>query len=169
MRNVRNVKVFKRNMIILALSSVAITAILHKKQEIVPYHVVTQESESFGDYSNGSVYIGDLEYLESLEGLDKENDVLVVDERGKEDSNMKIINSYVVDDEEQMKGVITLLCEYENMYPSNWERSEYTMYREWVIHNLCHSFNYEINRTTDVDFNNEDESLYKSLIFKILD
>ena len=165
----RNVRVFKKNMIILALSSVAITAILHKKQEIVPYYVVTLENNSFGDYSNGSVYIGDLEYLNSLEELDFENDVLVVDERDTDDPNMKIINSYVVDDEEQMKGVITLLCEYENMYPSNWERSEYTMYREWVVHNLCHSFNYEINRTTDVDFNNEDESLYKSLVFKIVD
>lgn len=165
----RDVRIFKKNMIILALSSIALTAILNKKQDSVPYYVVTEEENAFGEYSNGSVYIGDELYLASLRGLDSENDVLVVDQRDTSDPNMRIINSCVVDDDEQMKGVIALLCEYERMYPSDWERSEYTLYREWVVHNICHSFHYETDRTTDVDFNNEDEELYKKLIFKIFD
>ena len=167
--DMRNVRVFKKNMIILVLSSVSLITIFHKKQDIIPYYLITEEGCAFGNYSNGSVYIGDIQYVESLENLDSDNDVLVVDLREAEDPNMKIINSYVVDDQKQMKEVIAILCEYEKMYPSNWDRSKYTMYREWIVHNICHSFNYETNRTTDVDFNNADESLYKKLIFKVLD
>ena len=165
----RNMRVFKRNILIFALSSITLTALLHRREEKDPYYVVTLEEEAFGDYSNGSVYIGDKEYLESLEGLDRNNDVLVLDERDSEDPCMKIINSYVVDDEEQMKGIIALLCEYEELYPSDWERTEDSLYREWLVHNICHNFHYQLNRTTDVDLNNADESLYKKLVFRILD
>ena len=31
---------------------------------------------------------------------------------------------------------------------------------EWFVHNLFYYFNYQINRTMDVDFNNNDEGIY---------
>lgn len=165
----RNMRIFKRNILVFALSSITLTTLLHRKDERELYYVITSDKSAFGDYSNGSVYIGDADFLRSLEGLDKEDDVLVLDQRDNVDPCMKILNSYVVDDEIQMKEIISLLCEYERMYPSAWERSEYTLYREWLVHNICHNFHYEMNRTGDVDFNNRDETLYKKLIFSILD
>lgn len=164
----KKIKIFKKNILIIVLSSIALTS-SYQKEEVVPYYVVTLNEDAFGDYSNGSVYIGNEKYLESLKELDEDNDVLVLDGRDSDDPYMRILNSYVVDDEKQMKEIIALLCEYEKMYPSSWERMEDTLYREWVVHNICHFIHYETNRTTDVDFNNADESLYKKLVFKVLD
>ena len=164
----KKIKIFKKNILIFVLSSIALTS-SYRKEEIVPYYVVTLNEDAFGDYSNGSVYIGNEKYLESLKELDEDNDVLVLDGRDSDDPYMRILNSYVVDDEKQMKEIIALLCEYEKMYPSSWERMEDTLYREWVVHNICYFIHYETNRTTDVDFNNADESLYKKLVFKVLD
>lgn len=164
----KKIKIFKKNILIFVLSSIALTS-SYQKEEIMPYYVVTLNEDAFGDYSNGSVYIGNEKYLESLKGLDEDNDVLVLDGRDSDDPYMRILNSYVVDDEKQMKEIIALLCEYEKMYPSSWERMEDTLYREWVVHNICYFIHYETNRTTDVDFNNADESLYKKLVFKVLD
>lgn len=164
----KKIKIFKKNILIFVLSSIALTS-SYQKEEVVPYYVVTLNKDAFGDYSNGSVYIGNEKYLESLKGLDEDNDVLVLDGRDSDDPYMRILNSYVVDDEKQMKEIIALLCEYEKMYPSSWERMEDTLYREWVVHNICYFIHYETNRTTDVDFNNADESLYKKLVFKVLD
>lgn len=164
----KKIKIFKKNILIFVLSSIALTS-SYQKEEVVPYYVVTLNEDAFGDYSNGSVYIGNEKYLESLKGLDEDNDVLVLDGRDSDDPYMRILNSYVVDDEKQMKEIIALLCEYEKMYPSSWERMEDTLYREWVVHNICYFIHYETNRTTDVDFNNADESLYKKLVFKVLD
>lgn len=164
----KKIKIFKKNILIFVLSSIALTS-SYQKEEVVPYYVVTLNEDAFGDYSNGSVYIGNEKYLESLKELDEDNDVLVLDGRDSDDPYMRILNSYVVDDEKQMKEIIALLCEYEKMYPSSWERMEDTLYREWVVHNICYFIHYETNRTTDVDFNNADESLYKKLVFKVLD
>lgn len=164
----KKIKIFKKNILIFVLSSIALTS-SYRKEEVVPYYVVTLNEDAFGDYSNGSVYIGNEKYLESLKELDEDNDVLVLDGRDSDDPYMRILNSYVVDDEKQMKEIIALLCEYEKMYPSSWERMEDTLYREWVVHNICYFIHYETNRTTDVDFNNADESLYKKLVFKVLD
>lgn len=164
----KKIKIFKKNILIFVLSSIALTS-SYQKEEIMPYYVVTLNEDAFGDYSNGSVYIGNEKYLESLKELDEDNDVLVLDGRDSDDPYMRILNSYVVDDEKQMKEIIALLCEYEKMYPSSWERMEDTLYREWVVHNICYFIHYETNRTTDVDFNNADESLYKKLVFKVLD
>lgn len=164
----KKIKIFKKNILIFVLSSIALTS-SYRKEEVVSYYVVTLNEDAFGDYSNGSVYIGNEKYLESLKGLDEDNDVLVLDGRDSDDPYMRILNSYVVDDEKQMKEIIALLCEYEKMYPSSWERMEDTLYREWVVHNICYFIHYETNRTTDVDFNNADESLYKKLVFKVLD
>lgn len=163
------IRLFKKNIMVFLIYSITLTSSACRKEEVEPYYVVTLDEEAFGNYSNGSVYIGDSEYLQSLEGLDESDDVLVLDERDSKDPCMKILNSYVVDDEEQMRGIIALLCEYERMYPSAWERTEDTLYREWLVHNICHNIHYEMNRTTDVDFNNADESLYKKLVFKVLD
>lgn len=165
----KNVKVYKSNFVLLALTcAVASYAFTKKHDDYTPSYTVTLEEEAFGTYRNGSVYIGKKEYLESLEGLDKDNDVLVVDLRDSSDPDMKIINSYVVDNKDEMRDVIALLCLYEEMYPSSWDRTEDAMYIEWKVHNLLHSINYETDRTMDVDLNNADETLYSNLIFKIL-
>ena len=55
------------------------------------------------------------------------------------------------------------------MYPSKWNRSLKSMRLEWFVHNLLHDFNYKLDHTTDVDFNNEDEQKFdKEVIRKLL-
>jgi len=37
---------------------------------------------------------------------------------------------------------------------------------EWEVHNVLYNVHYQINRTKDVDFNNADEEVYRTLKLK---
>ena len=39
---------------------------------------------------------------------------------------------------------------------------------EWFVHNFLHFFQYQIDRTVDVDLNNDDEEKYQNDLIKIL-
>ena len=39
---------------------------------------------------------------------------------------------------------------------------------EWEVHNYLYSIGYRIDRTTDVDFNNQDEKVYDNVVLKSL-
>jgi len=41
------------------------------------------------------------------------------------------------------------------------------MDNEWYAHNFLSAFNYQTNRTNDVDFNNKDEEKFKIKILSI--
>jgi len=124
------------------------------KEKVIPYST----------YSKGNVYIGNDEYLRSLSNLDQ-NDILILDKRESTDPDIKIYDSYLINDMSLIDEIIDILIRYENEFPSNWDRSKDTMKLEWFIHNLAYYLNYNRDRTKDVDLNNYDEEYYKNKDF----
>ncbi len=117
------------------------------------------------EYSNGTVYIGNEEYLDGLKNISS-NDILVLDSRGDSDPDMKVLASYLINDYDIQKEVLEILLEYEKNNPSLWKRSLESMQMEWYIHNLMAKFSYKLERTMDVDFNNDDEEKYIDIFEK---
>ena len=115
-------------------------------------------SLAFAKYSKGLVYIGSKTFLATI--IPQKNDVLVLDSRDEKDPDMKIFSSYKIVDPMIKDEILKILLQYEKKYPSKWNRTIESMRLEWYIHNIMHFFNYEIDRTTDVDFNNDDENTY---------
>ena len=114
-----------------------------------------------GEYSNGIIYIGSSDYIEEITESVGPYDVLIVDERDfKKNPNIKIINSYKITDKEQMLEIIRFLNQYEIDHPTEWERSELSMYREWLIHNFFYYLDVKHSSTRDVDFDNKEEYYY---------
>ncbi len=117
------------------------------------YHYLS--SEPFAYYNDKKIYIG--HYADRTD----ESNIYIIDERGLRDSDLKICDSYKIVSIKEMKGIIDILCEYENNYPSNWNRSKESMLLEWVAHNLCYYLDIEAHRSGDVDLNNADELNYR--------
>ena len=128
------------------------------------YEILNDANGAYATYGNGNVYIGDEEYIDSLEK--NNNDVYIIDER-EELQNMKVLNSYRITDSNYRRDIINIMEDYENRYPSEWDRSEETMITEWAVHNTLYGFNYQTDRTQDVDFENTEEEQYKNLALKI--
>ena len=60
----------------------------------------------------GNIYIGNQEYLDSLENINN-NDVLILDMRDDEhDPDVKIFDSYKINDKVNMKRILNYLIEY---------------------------------------------------------
>lgn len=120
--------------------------------------------EPYTNYSKGYIYI--LDNVDQIDNINqKENDVYIIDQRNNKDPNIKIVNSYLINDKETMNEIIDILLEYEYIYPSNWNRNKNSLLNEWLVHNNLFYINYEVVRTKDVDFNNKDERRYN--LFKI--
>ncbi len=134
-------------------------------QDNPTYEIIEECDEAFARYSKGKIYIGNKEYLNSLKCIN-ENDILVEDLRDSKDPDFKIHNSYLVTDRNIRNEILTILLEYEQRYPSNWDRTIESMRLEWLAHNLSYIFNYELHRTADVDLNNEDEKLYDNTMLQ---
>jgi hypothetical protein len=111
-------------------------------------------SDPFAYYKDKEIYIG---YRYNVN--DKDN-IYIVDGRYLRDSNMKVVNSYRINDTKDMENIIKVICEYEDMYPTRWDRTPESMKYEWIIHNFCYLFDIEPHRSGDVDFNNADENKY---------
>ena len=112
------------------------------------------------EYSDGVIYIGDQEYLDTIKDLDP-YDVLVLDQRQNKDPNLKIYDSYKIRNPEIREEIVDGLLLYEEEFDTNWERSKVSATREWTVHNYCYDNGYEIERTKDVDLNNGDEITYR--------
>jgi len=126
-----------------------------KQEEVI-------DDDCYARYSKGKVYIGSKKYLKSIINQVTINDILVIDQRNNdEDPNMKIISSYRITDSNIRNEIIKILLRYEKEYPSKWKRSFVTMKREWFVHNFLYYARYQRHRTKDVDFNNDDESIYR--------
>lgn len=118
------------------------------------------------EYSKGKIYIGDDAYLSSLENVE-ENDILVLDERKEYDPNMKIYDSYKINNIDDLEEILNVLLNYEKNNPSDWNRTLKSMRNEWLYHNVLYFINYQRDRTKDVDLNNVDEKTYvKAIISK---
>ena len=111
------------------------------------------------EYSKGTIYIGNKEYLDSINDL-KQYDVLVLDNRDLKDPDMRIYDSYKITNASIREEIIEGLLLYEEVYPSNWERTKDSSMREWTAHNLMYQLGYKVHRTMDVDLNNADELTY---------
>ena len=82
---------------------------------------------------------------------------------------MKIITSYTITDKNIRNEILEVLCRYEELHPSPWDRSIESMRLEWLAHNISYLFHNQRHRTADVDLDNNDEKYYKKSIFnKIL-
>lgn len=131
--------------------------------------LTTNDRESDFSYSNGDIYIGDLNFINQKQENASVSDVFVVDERLTDDPNMIILDSYRIKTLKEQKEILKCLLEYEALYPTDWDRSLYSMELEWTIHNILYDLDYEKERTKSVDLNNDDEFVYRVLsLFQIV-
>lgn len=108
----------------------------------------------------GNIYIGNEEYLNNLKNVG-ENDILILDQRYLKNPNVRIYDSYKIDDFYIIDYVLNYLLEYEKNNPSNWDRTIKSMRNEWYLHNLAYKFNYDKKRTKHLDLDNNDEEKYR--------
>lgn len=128
------------------------------------YKILNEEDGAFASYSGGLVYIGDEDYLDSISV--SSGDILVLDERDLEDPNMAIYNSCEIRDRDTRNDILEILCCYEEMYPSRWDRSIESMRFEWFCHNMSYYFNYKVEHSSEVDLNNADEENYDNKVLR---
>ncbi len=112
--------------------------------------------EGFGEYSKGRVFVGDQAYLDSLEV--ENGDVLVLDERDGANPNMKVYNSASITDDKDIEIIIRYLLKYEEMDPSDWDRTFRSMRKEWIWHNISYALRLRRDLSRDVDLDNADEN-----------
>ncbi len=143
--------------IFLISSVIFLTTMNSKEVNREGYKIVNENS--YATYTGGRIYIGNKRYINGLKDINS-NDVLVVDERYKKDSNMKVLDSYRINNGLNRREILKVLKKYEEDYPSNWNRTIESMLLEWEVHNIFYKLGYRLNRTTDVDFNNKDERVY---------
>ena len=148
----------KRKIIALAFLITSLACSCNRAENNASNTEITEEDSS-KKFTLGNVYIGDKDYLDSIEGKE-DNDILVLDQRDAEDPNIKIIDSFRVNDPDAMDEVLYRIMKYEEENPSGWDRTFDSMKYEWHIHNLAYNLNYEVARSRDVDLNNNDERMY---------
>ena len=146
--------------LVIGASCLFVSFSTNKEYEYHPDYEILTDSDAYAKYPDGNVYIGDLDYINSIEC--NPNDILVLDERS-EKSNIKVIDSYKIKDRDYRNDIINIILEYENEYPSNWDRSAETMRDEWFVHNMLYGLGIRRSSTTDVDFENNEEKVYKML------
>ena len=101
------------------------------------YTILNEENGPFAEYSNGYIYIGDANYINSLENTNS-CDILVIDERDNTDPNMVICSSCDINNKDIRNDILEVLLEYETLYPSDWDRSIESMRFEWFCHNMAY-------------------------------
>jgi hypothetical protein len=116
-------------------------------------------------YTDGNIYIGDEDYLDSITELGP-YDFKVLDDRSSNDPDLKVYDSYKTINPVSIAEVVDALLSYEDQYPSDWNRSKHSLFNEWISHNIMFYFGYKTHRTTDVDLNNGDEEVYKIKLLK---
>ena len=158
----------KKLIIITLLVTIGIVYVPDHKYPNTTIQEIDYDSEYIRcfNYSLGHVYIGNYAAINALVGDVEENDVLIIDYRQVEDSDMQILKSYRINDIDIMNEIIEIICYYEKTDPSAWHRTVNSMRNEWKMHNYGYMLNYDISRTRDVDFNNADEEKYASQILR---
>ena len=72
---------------------------------------------------------------------------------------MVVFNSSLIWDKDNIDDVLNILLTYEEMYPSNWNRSIESLRNEWICHNIAYKLGYDRDDTLSADLDNE-ESIY---------
>lgn len=156
----------KRKKLICTTALLATLLVYPYKKEYNPkYKILNDPNGPFASYSLGYIYIGSRSYLLDLPNVGP-NDVLIEDQRYFEDPNMSIYQSYNIVDKDIRNEILEVICIYEQIYPSKWDRTIDSMRLEWFCHNLSYNLNYKTEKSCDVDLNNDDESKYSSKVLQ---
>ena len=159
----KNKKQWRRRMLIIGTTLALLTYGGIDHVYVPQYEIMEESCTEFACYSQGRIFIGNAYFLRHLTDI-KEGDVLVLDQRNSSDPNMKIISSCEITDKDVRNEILEVLCRYEEMYPSKWDRTIESMRLEWLMHNLSYFFEHETKRTKDVDLNNGDQEYYDNYI-----
>ncbi len=162
----------RRNLIIAGLTGIVLASYYNYDYPYNPYYEVLEDEEEFGRYSNGKVYIGDIDYIHNIKDNVDKNDILIVigyqNDENELDPNARIISSHRITDRNQRNEILNLLLIYNKLYPSKWNRTLESMRVEWTVHNILYNIGYEKSRTVDVDLDNSEEELYNNKLLKRL-
>ena len=120
-------------------------------------------NQEFATYDDNLIYIIPITHANEIPN-NNENNIYVIDYRNSNNPVIAINNSYQIISIKEIKAIIEVLQEYENKYPSNWDRTTKSMFNEWLIHNICYYLNIERNRTKEVDFDNDEEIIYSNYL-----
>ncbi len=160
-----NKKKWRRRMLIAGMTLSLLAYGGYEHVYVPQYEIMDETHQEFACYSQGRIFIGNRRFLIGLKDL-KEGDILVLDQRNNSDPNMKIISSYQITDKNVRNEILEVLCRYEEMYPSDWDRTIESMRLEWFWHNMSYDFNHQTNRTKDVDLDNNDQDIYDNDILR---
>ena len=134
------------------------------------YH--NEDETPYSKYTNGDVYIGNHDYIDSIKDEIEPNDVLIeygFDDHDVCDPNVKIRSSYKIRDKYTRNDILNILLSYDQCHDNEWNRSIESMRLEWAFHNLLYDIGYQRERTKDVDLDNSEEELYdKPIVNKLL-
>lgn len=151
----------------LGIFLVLVTSYLKDHKYKPDYRIINSDEDNFcAEYPDGCIYIGDDDYLDSIST--NEGDVLVEDLRIGNDPDMCIHDSYKIKDKDDRNDILEVICLYEEMYPTEWDRSIESMRLEWFMHNLGHEFDYKKDHSDDVDLDNDDEEKYDNKVLRKL-
>ena len=159
-----NLKKGLKYVLVIGASCVLLTPIHIEREYNNPkYEIIDEKDGAYAIIPTGKVYIGDEDFLNNVKH--NQNDILVLDER-EENENIKILDSYKIDDKDMRNIILCVIEEYEQQYPTRWERSIESMRTEWEAHNTFYNLNYRISSTKDVDFENNEEEFYSNEMVK---
>ena len=164
----------KLRILIASLCSVACLSYCSYDADYNPqYEILASKDGPFGKYSNGLIYIGDQDYIDSIKDQINPTDVLIIvggnyneDTNKDNDQNVKILSSCEITDPEDRLEILNVLEIYSKVHETEWQRSVDSMRVEWAIHNILYDLHYKRNRTEDVDLNNSEEEFYSNFILQ---
>lgn len=160
-----NYKELKRKLTALGIAAIIGTTYYAVDTNYTPQYEILTECEAFAECPCGLVYIGDKEFLDTIPEGDRV--ILIEDQRfSKDDPNMKIYNSCQICDKNDRNDILEVICEYERLNPSPWDRTIESMRLEWLMHNLSYYCDYKQHRTEDVDLDNLDEKTYDNKVLR---
>lgn len=143
--------------------------LFYTKYSLSSNYEQTSPIEPFAHLEIGDVYIGRKEEIRKLDWNTRRDNIIIIDERHSKDPNIKVQNSYKIKDVDDIASVVAVIQEYNDKYPSNWNRSSLSLINEWEVHNICSDLSIMPSHTDDVDLNNKDEFLYNSkLLSKVI-
>ncbi|MGN1337737.1 MAG: hypothetical protein ACI4WW_04600 [Candidatus Coprovivens sp.] len=147
----------------LIIGSVGLSLFGHKDREYNPIYTINQEYNDdmvpFGSYRYGDVYIIKEDELNKVKKIVTVNDIIVVDARYRNNPDMIVINSSYIWDKDVIDDVLHILLEYENMFPSQWDRNIESLRNEWIMHNIAYKLGINTSDTLSADLDNE-ENMY---------
>lgn len=125
-----------------------------KKQPIINYN---DDFDGINVNHFASIDDKNILFVNDKDMVIDDKNIYVIDYRNTDDPDISIWNSYKVCSLKEMRCILEVLKEYENRFPSNWDRSMISMEYEWILHNIAYYLNIDVDSSKDVDLNNNDE------------